>query len=69
VAALTDHIRPTGEHQLAIARIVDKIDIENRLAVSSIQEVAACLDFAMLRSDSKFMVDYIHWRMGNPISK
>jgi hypothetical protein len=69
VAALTDHVLPTGEHELAIARIVDRIDIENRLTVSSIQEVAAGLDFMMLRSDSRFLVDYLHCRMANPVAK
>lgn len=58
---------PTNDHELAIARIVDRISIEGRLGPTSIDEVVAGLNFAMTRSDSEFLVSYLRWRMENPI--
>lgn len=60
---------PSNDHELAIARVVDRISIEGRLYPNSIPEVTACLEFMMTRSDSEFLVNYIRWRMANPIPK
>jgi hypothetical protein len=60
---------PSNDHELAIARIVDRISIEGRLYPTAIEDVIAVLDFTMSRSDSEFLVSYIRWRMDNPIAK
>ena len=60
---------PSNDHELAIARIVDRISTEGRLYPSVVAEIAAVLDFMMSRSDSEFLVRYIQWRMANPIPK
>jgi hypothetical protein len=60
---------PTNEHELAIARIVDRIAIEGRLYPTAIDEIIAQLSFTMTRSDSEFLVKYIRWRMDNPIAR
>jgi hypothetical protein len=60
---------PSNDHELAIARIVDRISMEGRLNPSIIPEIAAALDFMMSRADSEFLVRYIQWRMANPIPK
>jgi hypothetical protein len=60
---------PTNNHELAIARIVDNIDIAGRLYPTSIDEVIARLNFALTKADSNFLIDYIRWRMDNPIAK
>lgn len=60
---------PSNEHELAIARVVDRISMECRLQSSVIPEVIAALDFTMSRADSEFMVRYLQWRMANPIPK
>ena len=60
---------PPNEHELAIARIVDRISIEGRLYHTTIDEVIAGLNFVISRSDSEFLVSYIWCRMGNPIAK
>jgi SOS response regulatory protein OraA/RecX len=60
---------PTNEHELAIARIVDKLSIDSNLSPTAIEEVITKLDFTMWRSDSEFLVKYIRWRMENPIAK
>jgi hypothetical protein len=37
------------------------------LCLTSIPEIGAALDFMMYPSDSEFLVNYIRWRMANPI--
>ena len=60
---------PTNDRELAIARIVDKIDIAGKLYPTAIEDVIAVLDFPLSKSDSEFLIRYIRWRMDNPISK
>jgi hypothetical protein len=62
-------MEPTNEHELAIARIVDRLSIEGSLYLSAIEDVLTAVDFAMSRSDSEFLVNYIRWRTDNPIAK
>jgi hypothetical protein len=62
-------MEPTNEHETAIARIVDRIALEGRLYPTAIDQVIALLNFTMTRSDSEFLVQYIRWRMDNPIAK
>lgn len=60
---------PSNEHELEIARIVDRISIEGRLYPSSTPEVLALLGFMMSRKDREFVARYIQWRVENPIAK
>ena len=60
---------PSNDHELAIARIVDRISIDGRLYQTAIPEIVAALTFSMSKSDSDFLVSYICWRMDNPIAK
>jgi hypothetical protein len=39
------------------------------LSPTSIEDVIAHLSFAMTKSDSVFLVEYIRWRMDHPIVK
>jgi hypothetical protein len=59
---------PSNEHELTIARIVDKLSL-GRLDPTAIEDVIAVLDFTLSKSDSKFLVSYIRWRMDNPMAK
>ena len=59
----------SNDHEVAIARIVDRIVVEGRIYPTVIPEVAATLDFTMSKSDSEFLVNYIQWRTANPIAK
>jgi hypothetical protein len=61
-------VRPLNDHELAIARTVDRITVEGSLYRTSIPEVAATLDVMVHKSDSDFLVNYIRWRMDNPIT-
>jgi len=54
---------------LAIARLVDNIDLTGKLSPTSVEEVITHLQFAMTRADSNFLIDYIRWRMDHPIVK
>ena len=60
---------PSNNHELAIARLVDKIALEGSLSVSDAAQVMSSVDFVMSKDDVKFLVHYIHWRMDNPIVK
>ena len=46
---------------------MDRISAEGMLCLTSIPEIGAALDFMMYRSDSEFLVNYIRWRVANPI--
>lgn len=69
VGAAAIFVRPRNDHELAIARIVDRLSIEGKLYPTAIEDVITVLDFAMNRSESDFLVNYIRWRMDNPIAK
>lgn len=60
---------PSNGHELAIVRIVDRIDTEGRLDPSVIDEIITFLEFIPSPADSDFLVHYIQWRMANPIAK
>ena len=60
---------PANDQELAIARIVDTIDIQGKLYPNAIQDAIALLDFTMSQSDSEFLVEYIRWRLDNPTQK
>jgi hypothetical protein len=62
-------VTPLNDHELAIARTVDRIAIEDSLYRTSIPEVAAALDCMVHKSDSEFLVNYVRWRMDHPITK
>ena len=69
MSALAISIKPLNDHELAIARTVDRITTEGSLRRTTIPKIAAALDIMMHRSDSEFLVNYIRWRMDNPIMK
>ena len=66
---MRDSFGPSNDHELAIARIVDRIQGEGRLYLESIKEVVNAVDFMMDGSDTEFLVNYVRWRMDHPIAK
>jgi hypothetical protein len=60
---------PSNDYELAIARIVDQIDMDGRLSPSATEEVINKLEFEMNRFDMEFLVIYIQWRLDHPIEK
>ena len=58
---------PRNDHEVAIARIIDCIALENRLYLTSVPEIVAVPDFAMSRSDGDFLASYFRWRMESPL--
>jgi len=59
---------PSNDHELAIARIVDKLSIDGKFYPTAIEDVITVLGFSLSKSDSEFLVSYIRWRMDNPIA-
>jgi len=60
---------PSNEHELEIAREVDKHSEHNDLSPHTAPEIMAFLDFRMTNSDAEFLRRYIQWRMEHPIVK
>jgi hypothetical protein len=60
-------MEPTNLHELVIAQAVDKKFREGPTdRPSIIRDVALSLDFEMSNSDSRFLVNYIQWRLAHP---
>lgn len=60
---------PSNDHELAIAREVDRLDLEDRLKADAAPAILALLDFRVCSTDYEFLKHYILWRMDNPIQK
>jgi hypothetical protein len=61
---------PTNDHEREIARLIDeRARSEGKLDYTAVPSVAAALSFLMTRSDSEFMIAYLHWRMNHPPEK
>ena len=58
---------PANDHELEIARSVDRIDMEGRLNPTVLGEIVTALGFILSQSDCDFLVQYVRWRMANPI--
>ena len=68
VNSQSDAVRPVNEHEVLMARAVDRVAAEGRLDASGIDEIFDAIDFAITRSHGAFLVDYIRWRRRNPIA-
>ena len=62
-------MEPSSDHELRIARVVDRISNQGRLERSAMSEVIVSLDFILSVSDSDFLINYIRWRTSNPIAE
>jgi hypothetical protein len=60
---------PSNDHELEIAREVDKYALHEELDPDVLPEILAFLDFKMSSTDRDFLNRYIEWRMANPIRK
>src|SRR5438105_12034021 len=57
---------PSNDHDLEIARAVDRI-AKGRLDPNKIDEIIAALRFIPSSTENKFLLGYLRWRMDNPI--
>ena len=62
-------MEPTNDHELEIARIIDKLSAEDRIDPDWVAEVVTSLSFLVSRSDCQFLTNYSRWRTDNPIVK
>ena len=63
-------MEPSNDHEREIARLFDELALsQGKLDYSAVPTVTAQLKFMMSRSDSVFLIAYLHWRMNNPIQK
>src|SRR5260370_20010832 len=62
-------MEPANLHELLIAQAVDKKFREGPTdRPSIIRDIALSLDFEMSPPDSRFLVNYVQWRLAHPIS-
>jgi len=62
-------MEPTNDHERELARLIDQQALTGKLDYTAVPAVAAQLKFMMTRTDSEFLIAYLHWRMNNPIQK
>ena len=62
-------MEPSNDHERELARLIDERAAQGKLDYTAVPAVAALLQFMMTRSDSEFLIAYLHWRMNNPLSK
>ena len=61
-------LTPSTNSEHRIARAVDRFDAEGRLNAGAIEEIVASLDIPFSTSDCRFLVQYVLWRLDNPLS-
>ena len=59
----------SNDHELEIAREVDKMSERDYLGPDVVPEILAFLDFKLSSTDYEFLKRYMEWRMENPIQK
>jgi hypothetical protein len=59
----------SNDHELEIAREIDKVSIRDYLGPDVVPEILAFLDFNVSSTDYEFLKRYLEWRMENPIVK
>jgi hypothetical protein len=62
-------VGPCNDHELEIAREVDKMSERDYLGPDVVPEILAFLDFKVSATDYEFLQRYMQWRMENPIVK
>lgn len=63
-------MEPSNDHEREIARLFDeRALLQGKLDYAAVPAVTAQLKFMMTRSDSVFLIAYLHWRMNNPSPK
>jgi hypothetical protein len=62
-------VGPSNDHELEIAREVDRLSLQDRLFADAVPELLTLLDFRVSGTDYEFLKRYIEWRIDNPIVK
>jgi hypothetical protein len=62
-------VGPSNDHELEIAREVDKMSERDYLGPDVVPEILAFLDLKVSNTDYEFLERYMQWRMANPIAK
>jgi hypothetical protein len=62
-------VGPSNDHELEIAREIDKMSERDYLGPDVVPEILAFLDFKVTSTDYEFLKRYMEWRMDNPIAK
>lgn len=66
---MRDSFGPSNDHELAIAREVDKMAVHDDLSRDAVPEILAFLDFKLSSTDAEFLERYVRWRIDHPIVK
>ena len=60
---------PSNDHELEIAREIDKISERDRLCPELVPEILAFLDFKATSLEFEFLKRYMKWRMDHSIAR
>ena len=60
---------PTNDHERAIAEAIDSRLGLNSPHESIVAEVAVSVPFDMSIADTQFLLNYVHWRLAQPVKK
>jgi hypothetical protein len=62
-------VGPSNDHELEIAREVDRLSQRGVLFADVVPELLTLLDFRISSTDYEFLKLYIRWRIDHPIVK
>ena len=60
-------MKPSSDHELEIARAIDERASKGNLPITAIAEIAAQIPFAMSESETRFLIQYVVWRLDHPL--
>jgi hypothetical protein len=58
---------PSNDHELEIAREVDKMSLRQDIGPDVVPEILAFLDFKLSSTDRDYLERYLQWRKQHPI--
>ena len=60
---------PSNDHELEIAKEVDRLSNQRQLFSDVMPELLSLLDFKVSSTDYEFLKRYIQWRIDHPVVK
>jgi hypothetical protein len=62
-------VGPSNDHELEIAKEVDRLSNQRQLFSDVMPELLSLLDFKVSSTDYEFLKRYIQWRIDHPVVK
>ena len=62
-------MKPSNVYEFQIARLVDELSIDGKLALRSLADVTSLLNFEPTAEQKDYVERYLKWRLENPIAR